>query len=314
MPAPLKCAKRRLRGGLLVSMVATLLLGLPVPSSASDVEGECLLRLIAEPLELQLTYDAFAVGNTLQTTRLRLENLADRPCRILLEPQSHGSGRIEMALANTSLRGELFVGTDRRSLQEMTTGRPLEFLMPANGRQSLEIGMRLQPGAFPMPGSYADGLSLALRDRDTGQLALEELLVRIHIEVPTRVQLNLAGSDPQRSTGNGAHVVDFGELETGAQRAVNLQVRANQTYRVSFRSENRGQLRRPAWPQEPGIDYRLVVAGRSTDLSAPLELSMPRPMTPDGINLPIHIHIGEVGSYLAGTYEDVVHVSVLAHY
>lgn len=315
MPAYSKWNKRsRTRQRAADLFAALILLCVPVSGIATTPESGCMLHLAAEPLELDLVYDAFALRGALQTTRLELENLSDRPCRILIEPQGQAAGRLQMNLADTTISGEIFVGEGRRSLREVASGRPLEFLMPANGNQQLEVGVRLQQGAFPRPGLYSNGLSFALRDRDSGALVLEELLVRMRIEVPTHVQLNLAGSNAGSLDRDGGHVVDFGLLRSGAQRDLNLQVRANQAYRLTLRSENGGQLRPKQNFPGDGIGYQMTIRGRSTDLASPLEWSMPRPPTADGVNLPVQIRISEIAGRLAGTYEDVVHVSVMAHH
>lgn len=314
MPAHWKCTDRPGPVCGAFGLLVGLWLCVSAPVTAATADAGCLLRLTGEPPELELVYDAFASAMVVRTTPLALENLGERPCRLVLEPLGAAAGRVQMPVADTAIQAELLIGNDRRGLQELTRGTPLQFEMAANGNQLLQVGARLQPGAFPRPGSYSHALPFALRDRDTGARVLDELLLRLRIEVPAHVQLNLAGSNADLSARNGGHVVDFGQLREGASRHLNLQIRANDAYQVSLRSENQGRLRRRESLDDGGIAYQMMVGGRSTDLVSPLEWSMPRPATRDGINLPVQIRIGGVTGYLAGTYEDVVHVSVMAHH
>ena len=110
---------------------------------------------------------------------------------------------------------------------------------------------------------------------------------------------------------DGHGVVDLGELRTGVA-PVPLQLRVSSTgrYDVGVSSANSGRLRLGS--SEWYVPYSVAIGGNPVNLGAPSTVSG----SPDaGFRreaLPIQFVIGDVTDRRAGTYSDVLSISVTA--
>jgi len=269
-----------------------------------------MVEVMDPPATLVVRYDVFSGAPAIESVPLRLRNLSAGDCVVQLEQP--GGRETRFRLAASGIRTELFVLAPAAGFSGRIGGSPLAIGLPAGADERIELGVRLEPGAFPRPGNYAEELLLRLRDRATGRILDDELRTRLVVEVVPRAQVNVAGSRGRYGTTPSLDIIDLGRLETGLEREVYVQIRANNAYDISVESENQWQLRLVDRPGLPGVPYTITLDGHTTRSGGPLRLQRPRPRSAAGEVLPMRVRIGEVEGRFAGKYRDVVHVSVTA--
>lgn len=298
----------------IVRMAALILAALSVSASASDLPAReaCMVEVMDRPAMLLVQYDVFDVRPVIESVPLRLRNLSSRNCVVQLEKT--GGREARFRLAESGIETELFVIVPAAGVSGRLGVAPLAIRLPAGADERIELGVRLEPGAFPPPGRYGEELVFRLRDRATGRLLDDELWTRLEVDVVPRAQVNVAGSRGRYGSTPSLDIIDFGELATGLEREVFVQIRANNAYDLTVESENQWRLRHTGRPGLPAIPYTVTLDGRTTGAAGPLRMQRPRPRSAAGEVLPMRVRIGEVEGRLAGRYRDVVHVSVTALY
>ncbi|MBD3745599.1 hypothetical protein CPA46_07210 [Sphingopyxis terrae subsp. ummariensis] len=110
---------------------------------------------------------------------------------------------------------------------------------------------------------------------------------------------------------DGHAVVDLGELRTGVA-PVPLQLRVSSTgqYDLQVTSANSGKLRLGA--SDWTVPYSIAVGGTAVNLAGTSRLSGPTGNGYRRDSLPIQFIIGDVSDRRAGTYSDVISISVTA--
>jgi len=136
--------------------------------------------------------------------------------------------------------------------------------------------------------------------------------------VDSSVDLSLVRSGAPFNINDTAQLIDFGLLSSGEQRGFDLIVRSNNGYAVTMQSENRQVMvheRTPAVADT--VAYEVVLNGGAVDLStgAPIQVLSGTGTTPaTGISFPMEFTVGNLsGTEAAGTYSDVINVTVTAN-
>lgn len=266
--------------------------------------------LQTEPLEsVALTYDPFELQVPQATFRLVLENQAEaRDLEIIIS----GTASPDLPLQGP---GEaLALDIDERTNVEPVAGTGGQhFILRAAPQTTtiaqFDVGIAGEP--VPAPGLYSDDIVIQLKDRLTGEACVERLRLGAQVLVPSRAQVNFAGTSGPMGSLPGLNHVDFGALETGAQREVFVQIRANGAATIRLSSENDGVLLHRTLP-EFAAPYSLEFLGGAVDLSGPNEFPAPAAKSIAGVSLPLKIIIGEVGGLPSGIYEDLLHVEISA--
>lgn len=136
--------------------------------------------------------------------------------------------------------------------------------------------------------------------------------------VDSSVDLSLVRSGAPFNINDTAQLIDFGELSSGEQRGFDLIVRSNNGVSVTMQSENRQVMvheRSPAVADT--VSYEVVLNGGAVDLSTggPVQVLSRTGTTPaTGIAFPIEFTVGNLsGAEAAGTYSDVINVTVTAN-
>lgn len=284
------------------------LMALVLPVAKSGPEP-CMVQLLEEPGEIGIAYDPFSPSPVMETVPLRLMNLSSGHCDLLLETVIPGVGTRQMELAGSGVLAEFVLGSSEAESRGLSGSRLRLSIAPEDAR-SAELGIRLEPGAFPSPGVYPEEVRFRVRDAATERPLLDDILVRFDVEVLSRARINIAGSHGSRARRPGTTLVDLGELQTGMERDVPVHIHANEAYSLTIESENRGELRHVQRPELPAVSYSVGLHGQWSDLGTPMMLRMHRPPTIRGEFLPLRIRIGETQGLMAGTYRDRVHVTV----
>jgi len=136
--------------------------------------------------------------------------------------------------------------------------------------------------------------------------------------VDSSIDLSLVRSGAPFNINDTAQLIDFGLLSSGEQRGFDLIVRSNNGYAVTMQSENRQVMvheRTPAVADT--VAYEVVLNGGAVDLStgAPIQVLSGTGTTPaTGISFPMEFTVGNLsGTEAAGTYSDVINVTVTAN-
>lgn len=162
------------------------------------------------------------------------------------------------------------------------------------------------------PGTYRDRIEISVYTETNGSPQLTAAhTVDVALTVKPEIELQMRSGN---GLGSGAdvHAVDFGELQTGEQAVLRLQVSSNVAFEISISSENGGEFRHVSQPQAV-ISYTVQV-GSSTPAN------WRRPITLAGLPtsgssvsfFPLVITVGSVEYSLAGHYRDRLLVTIRA--
>ncbi len=169
--------------------------------------------------------------------------------------------------------------------------------------------------------AYSDGnLTLSLY---SGLLLLGPTLeatktITFQARVDSSVDVSLVESGKRFDIGETTQLVDFGTLESGAQRGFDVVVRSNDGYVVTMQSQNQQLLVHSRAPTiGDTVAYNVIFNGGGVDLStgAPVPVIAGAGTTPaTGSAFPIEFTVGTLsGEEAAGTYSDVINVEVTAN-
>jgi len=277
------------------------------PAWAKPDDG-CRLRIDATQGQWIINgYDAFSDSSPIGSFDLTFVNSGDGACRFLPIFQTDGS-----AFGLTTGNGpflpyslfDLYGGYDASPIGGRT-------LRTANHRR-VEIAPHTQQivrytlnvgGTIPGDGLFKQRLAIIAEDDNGSTLAQRSVNVGIHV-LPSAT-LGLAGAFQRH---NGQADIDLGDLQTGiAAVPLALSVQSTRGYTLAFKSLNAGNLRLSG--AEWRIPYRIIVDGQLLDLGSE-SLYSKRASSMRRDSLPIAFQIGDISNKRAGTYSDLVTVTV----
>ena len=159
----------------------------------------------------------------------------------------------------------------------------------AAGRQELRIRWRLYPADELLPQPLVEQ---------------ETLLVA---EVPAILEVELIAAGARVPLAGANAMLDFGEVASGSERSVDIEVRGNARAQLSI-TRPWGELRLRGRPDYT-IPYSLLLDGRP----APAD-GMPQPLEASGdySRTRLSVRLGDVERRAAGVYEDILTLVVAA--
>lgn len=168
--------------------------------------------------------------------------------------------------------------------------------------QAFPLWIRVPSGQWGKADSYQQRMRLSLIDF-MGRTITEKLLT---IWQPVRPKVSLQFAQ----TGSTQADLDFGQLEKGKTRQIEIQVKHNIPYLLQLNSQNAGVLRNPKHPQST-IAYHLQMDGRNIDLQNTLHI---RGHYTSSTNTQhqLRIEIQDVERVRAGTYQDNLNLTIQA--
>lgn len=274
--------------------------------------GNCLIRANATPTSWIIQgYDPFGGSIPEGTFGITFVNEGASECRFtpafeLLQPPfglSTGTGKpIGYALLSMTDSTNVTPRTGRS--QRVPSQRPLE--LAANESRTLLYKLAADPNDIGEAGTYTQNVVVEARDNLFRSLGGTQLVLGINILPSARI--GLAGA---YTMDRGHAIVDLGELRQGIA-AVPLQLRVNSTgrYELTVASANAGRLRLGL--TDWYVPYTMVIGGASVNLTGERTVAGP---TNNGMRrdaLPIQFQIGDVTDRRAGTYSDVISITVTA--
>lgn len=254
-------------------------------------------------------FDPFDTDQPQATYDVSFVNDGNTPCRFVPRFATDGSALGLQAGGATRLTYSLY---DVTSGQDVTprAGRTLRdagqrvIEVGPGGQQLVRYQLNVGVGSLPDDGRFTQRLFL-VADGDRGvDFASRSINVGINIR-PSAV-IGLAGAF-RRS--NGQADVDLGELRTGiAPVPLQLNILSTRAYTLGFRSLNGGKLRLSG--TDWSIPYRILVGEQTLDVSSGAVISPRSTGTARRDSLPLGIDIGPVDNKRAGTYMDLLTISV----
>lgn len=157
---------------------------------------------------------------------------------------------------------------------------------------------------------YAGTLSLS-------PTLVETKTITFRAQVDSSIDVSLVESGKPFDIGNTTQLVNFGILESGADRSIDVVVRSNSGYKVTMQSQNRQLLLHSQSPRVADtVAYSVIFNGGGVDLStgAAEQVISGTGTTPaTGATFPIEFTIGTLsGNEPAGSYSDIIYVEVIA--
>jgi spore coat protein U-like protein len=182
-------------------------------------------------------------------------------------------------------------------------------------RRRLQFAIAMPPSQYVPHGHYSDHVTISAYE---GTLSThtrrDSRSVRISTRIREAIQLSLVAAggafDPARRT----HFLHLGTLVEGKAGQVDLLVRNNTRYRISFESANEGALRQVLPWGSGRVPYQLQVRGMPVSLrDKPEEFPGASALsTREGERYPIVITVGSLEGAEAGLYHDHITITVKA--
>lgn len=289
---------------LIATLAAAMLLGPWVGEAKA-----CMPRLVRSPDTVQIDYDPFVVARPPGELDLKLANDGSEACSLELSVKSRDGEKLRgLTLGGVGVELRPREGSAIRSSGNEPSVFQLD--IPPGRTVAAQIDILVVLDAVGEAGRHSASLLI-----DVGVAradpTIRDLPVEIALVSPPRAQLNIAGAAGAFGSGSSVEVIDFGDAGTGAVKRAFLQIRANTDARLSFQSENGGRLRRKGDP--PGgssIAYSLALEGETLDLSHLLFRDVDPPRDINGQSLAMDFRLGQVGSQMAGRYEDLITINI----
>ncbi|MDZ3833346.1 MAG: hypothetical protein U0S50_16250 [Sphingopyxis sp.] len=283
------------------------------PASAAPARGaDCIVRMNATPTSWMITgfdpYDGTVPEGTYSVTFV---NDGGAECRFapifqIDQPPfglSKGHGKpIGYALLNLTDSQDV----TPRAGRSVRTPSQRELVLAPNESRSLLYKLVADPDDIRDSGTFTQDVTLEALDQNFRSLGGTRLVLGIDVLPSARIGLSGA-----YTMNDGHAVVDLGELRPGIA-PVPLQLRVNSTgqYDLTVSSANSGRLRLGA--SDWFIPYSVAIGGNTVNLAGSGMVTGPNGTGFRRDSLPIHFFIGDVGGRRAGTYSDVVSISVTA--
>lgn len=258
--------------------------------------ASCAGKITSVSAQSPLTYSPFAAWNALQTLILTVQNTGAIACsyQVSIPPSFNPlqfAGKLSFSISSSSA-----------SANSMLTTQTLK---PSQSAQ-LPIILTVPRGQPSLSGYFTSkvGFALAVAGSPAAQAPIDQAIVPLTCTVPPIFEINLAGSGRKTT-------VQFGNLEAGQKASVILQTRTNNDHRLVFQSVNGGylSLHGHSGPASK-IPYSATVDGEPVTLTAPVALSFAA--EPGEASRRVTVTVGDTSGKLAGTYTDVITVSILS--
>lgn len=275
---------------------------------------QCDARLLPVASTLRLDYDPFALARTTGRWSFDVESRSDQLCEVdLALVDDQHLGHADIAIDPSGVVIGIQAGPGDATPVPTASAGVWRVRLPPGRRTRLSLDATVTTHGVAPAGESATDLSLELRAPGSVVATGTALPVRIVLATVPRAQMNIVGAAGTFGEGASVTRVDFGVLETGAQRRVFLQVRANGRARLSIASANGGYLMRTDHAaNEAGVPYQAAFDGRAVDLARGWAEEFEPPASLAGASLPLDLTLGTVGPRPAGRYSDLLTIELSA--
>lgn len=165
-------------------------------------------------------------------------------------------------------------------------------------------------------GSYTDVYVLKVYEGEFGTTTsvVASANVTLTTSMPKKVELSLVSTGGAFDPNDTTQAVDFGTLSAGAVRALDMLVRSNAGFSITFSSQNNGVLKHASPGVTTTVPYTLAVNSVPQNLgsssAAPVVVATGSGQsTLAGVVNPVQLTIGSVTDKMAGNYFDNITVT-----
>lgn len=273
--------------------------------------ANCVLRIESSASSWIIRgYDPFGGAPASGTFELTFTNDGDRACEFrpsfVVDGEPFGlrggdGRRVPYALM------DMFGGYDATPSAGRTLRRINQrtVVVQPHSQQIVQYGFAVSPEAISGDGLYEQ--RVIVEADGTDEVPLNARQISLGIDVLPSAALGLSGAFRMN---NGRATVDLGELHEGvAPVPLRLRVESTRRYQLTMESQNNGRLRMAG--TEWSVPYQLVVADQAVHLGS--GEGRYRGEAGTGLrrdSLPLAFLIGDVSDRRAGTYSDVISISV----
>jgi len=281
-------------------------------AAATARPADCMVRITAAPTSWIIDgYDPYGGSLPEGTYGVTYTNDGGAECRFapifeLTQPPfglSKGAGKpIGYALLNLTDTQDV----TPRAGRSLRTPSSRELVLAPQESKTILYKLVADPDDVRDAGTFTQDVTIEAQDRSFRSFGGARLLLGLQVLPSARIGLTGA-----YRMSDGHAVVDLGDLRPGIA-PVPLQLRVSSTgrYDLQISSANSGKLRLGS--SDWTVPYTLVVGGTSVNLAGVSTVAGPNDMGYRRDSLPIHFVIGDISDRRAGTYSDVVSISVTA--
>ncbi len=294
-------------------LLATTVAGLAVPAwgQAAGAPAACRLRIENGGSSWIIRgYDPFGNSPASGTFQITFVNEGDADCVFYPtfatdgEPfglRGRDGRRVPYALVDLS-GGVDSTPVAGRSRREPNRSR---LVVAPNSQQAVQYRFVVAEETIAGDGLYEQQIQIEAEDPE-GR-SINGRRIALGIDVLPSATLGLTGA---YRVDNGRALVNLGELREGqVELPLQLRVQSTRPYRLTVQSMNSGRLQMQG--TDWAIPYTISLGGQSVLLGGgSTELSGPNGQGLTRDSLPVHFQIGSVSDRRAGTYGDVISVSV----
>lgn len=301
---------------LLAIFGAMLIASLPLAAGAQGLgqsqgrPAECHLRIEAPVSNWVIRgYDPFGSAPASDEFDLTFYNDGGAACRVRpsfdTDQQPFGldqgtNPRLVYTLLNRTSNEDV---TPRSGRTLASPARPLVVVNPG-GSQTLRFGLVVATDKLQSDGTFSQSLRLVAEDQDGGVAGSRQLTIGIDVRPAALIGLSGAFT---RSEGRA--LVDLGTLQEGvAPVPLTLYIQSTRGFTVSFESQNNGKLKLAG--TDWAIPYGIVVGDRTMVLGGAASYNSSLGTDRARRSVPFRFAIGNVQQKRAGTYSDVITVSI----
>jgi hypothetical protein len=210
------------------------------------------------------------------------------------------SPRLAYTLLNRTSNEDV---TPRSGRTLASPARPLVVINPG-GSQTLRFGLVIVTDNLTSDGTFSQSLRLVAEDQDGGVSASRQLTIGIDVKAAALIGLSGAFTRNQ-----GRALVDLGTLQEGvAPVPLTLYIQSTRGFTVSFESQNNGKLKLAG--TDWAIPYAIVVGDRTVILGGQANYTSSLGTDRARRSVPFRFAVGNVSQKRAGTYSDVITVSI----
>jgi spore coat protein U-like protein len=304
---------------LTATLVAFLKPGLAAAGGAPDAR----LRLEVDNVEwrggLPGGYDVFEAAEFPQTVHFKVRHQGEACSYFVVFSTGMGKGASRAASGADTLDYHIVASPSRRViLGDPTQAGGQECLsgfFPAGGsEQELSYTIVVPARQLKPAGRYADLIRIALHQGTPGNSVQHDVrVITFSVRIDAIAALSLVPPGSGFTPNAQLSRLDFGSLSQNKTRRMDLRVRSNAGYHVTFESENGGVMRHLDPSVATIVPYRLQVGGQIINLASGRQtpVSLPKRLTGlEGDGHELQVIIGETGNALAGNYRDNITVTV----
>lgn len=182
---------------------------------------------------------------------------------------------------------------------------------PNQSRTAFYVNLKVnQNGLIPF-GYYSQNYKLKLFEASFGSALLRDQKIINVSYIQNRIaELSLVSTGSNFTQASLSQSLDFGELTEGSTRGFDMIMLHNAGYAISMSSLNSGKLKHET--KNNYVTYDLIIDGWPVSISsAPSIIKSGYGLSPSGgTRLPVLVKIGSVAKAQAGTYSDIITISV----